>query len=211
MRNFTKILIGLLFLTTIGFGQTVAGTKHDLSSAGGGTKGTITNVCVFCHTPHSDQTLDLLWNKGEGTVSTFNTNGPLTTDPTAAGQGTKICMSCHDGTVSVGYMVNEKGSGATGATETMTAVGGVTAAGIIDLEITDLGTDLSHDHPVSILYSEAEGDADFKAQSAVITTLILPDGKIECTTCHDPHDDQFGTFLRVDNDVSALCYTCHTK
>ena len=35
---------------------------------------------------------------------------------------------------------------------------------------------------------------------------------VECATCHDPHNAvEDITFLRVSNDLSALCLTCHDK
>lgn len=33
---------------------------------------------------------------------------------------------------------------------------------------------------------------------------------IECSSCHDPHSVNT-TFLRVENDTSSLCMTCHSK
>ncbi|MCX7016039.1 MAG: hypothetical protein NTW86_26365 [Candidatus Sumerlaeota bacterium] len=36
-----------------------------------------------------------------------------------------------------------------------------------------------------------------------------PSSELQCTTCHDPHDDQFGDFLVVDNIHSFLCRQCH--
>lgn len=35
--------------------------------------------------------------------------------------------------------------------------------------------------------------------------------KVECATCHDPHDATNGTFLRKANTGSAVCLTCHVK
>ena len=34
---------------------------------------------------------------------------------------------------------------------------------------------------------------------------------VECASCHDPHQDANPTFLRIDNDGSAVCLACHTK
>src|SRR6185369_1157689 len=36
---------------------------------------------------------------------------------------------------------------------------------------------------------------------------------VECTSCHDPHDNQYGNFLVVDTSSQhdALCTTCHNK
>jgi len=34
---------------------------------------------------------------------------------------------------------------------------------------------------------------------------------VECASCHDPHEDAYGTFLRMSNDSSNLCLACHVK
>lgn len=38
---------------------------------------------------------------------------------------------------------------------------------------------------------------------------VLP--RVECATCHEPHNPSNGTFLRVQNTSSNLCTTCHNK
>lgn len=35
--------------------------------------------------------------------------------------------------------------------------------------------------------------------------------RVECATCHDPHTTDNPTFLRISNDGSGLCLTCHAK
>jgi predicted CXXCH cytochrome family protein len=34
---------------------------------------------------------------------------------------------------------------------------------------------------------------------------------VECGSCHDPHNYTNPTFLRVANNTSNLCLSCHTK
>jgi predicted CXXCH cytochrome family protein len=34
---------------------------------------------------------------------------------------------------------------------------------------------------------------------------------VECATCHDPHTPNNGTFLRISNNGSGLCLSCHIK
>lgn len=34
---------------------------------------------------------------------------------------------------------------------------------------------------------------------------------VECASCHDPHNAANGTFLRVANDNSGVCLSCHVK
>jgi predicted CXXCH cytochrome family protein len=34
---------------------------------------------------------------------------------------------------------------------------------------------------------------------------------VECASCHDPHSDVNPTFLRISNNQSGVCLTCHNK
>ncbi|TKB48343.1 hypothetical protein FCL40_13115 [Ferrimonas sediminicola] len=34
---------------------------------------------------------------------------------------------------------------------------------------------------------------------------------VECASCHDPHQANTATFLRIDNTGSAVCLACHKK
>lgn len=34
---------------------------------------------------------------------------------------------------------------------------------------------------------------------------------VECASCHQPHDPQYGTFLRNNNARSKICLACHIK
>ena len=71
-----------------------------------------------------------------------------------------------------------------------------------------LWTDLSDDHPVSFVY-----DADLVQKKLELTlpSLLPPQirldgsGQVQCTACHDPHDDTFGKFLVMSNKCSYLC------
>ena len=189
----------------------IVGSKHDLSVAGGsGPKAAAEKqVCVFCHTPHRAIGQSPLWNH---TLSTATyTPYSSTTAKAVAGQPTgasKLCLSCHDGTVALG-MVNSLPAPITmqnGVTNTLSGA-------------TVLGTDLSDDHPVSILYDTALTDkvssdtktpVKLKPPSSVTPPVRLdPTGQLQCTACHDPHDNQFGSFLVMDNIASAICIKCH--
>ncbi len=74
-------------------------------------------------------------------------------------------------------------------------------------------------HPVSILY--VEGKAGLRPKSTVLigawsgaTTIadLLVDGKIECSSCHEPHAlDPDTDNLRNANRGSIICTSCHDK
>ncbi len=85
--------------------------------------------------------------------------------------------------------------------------------------LDNLGTDLSQDHPVSFTYNSqlvsqaalASPEEELAAPSALTGNVKLDhNSQMQCTSCHDPHNDQFGNFLVMDNAGSALCTICHT-
>lgn len=96
---------------------TNSANKHNLSITGPGNIVAVseTQICIFCHTPHSavtDTTLinGPLWNHKLSNASYGFTNQSSTktlinafTMPSRAVDGaSKMCMSCHDGTVGIG-------------------------------------------------------------------------------------------------------------
>lgn len=116
---------------------------------------------------------------------------------------------------------------------------GNTSSGALNAKIyMELGSDLSNDHPVGIPYcgggqtglgnsSCADGDFNAVTQGAnsssftVGTDAVVKNRmrlyntggglSVECGSCHDPHQSQQKTFLRISNSGSAVCLTCHAK
>ncbi len=43
--------------------------------------------------------------------------------------------------------------------------------------------------------------------SMTVTGLPLMDGKMTCVTCHDPHNNPYGSLLRKKS--KDLCFVCH--
>ena len=182
-------------------------SKHNLSVSGSGTVKAATEdqICVFCHAPHNAAPSSPLWNR-----RTPGSNYVPYTSSTAkagAGQptgGSLMCLSCHDGTIALGDLLSRK-----------TPVGMAGGATTIPVgSASMLGTDLSDDHPVSIVYSSTLASLNGElANPATLTGRVRLDstGQLQCTACHDPHDDTNGQFLVMSNQASALCQTCHLK
>ncbi|RMF86812.1 MAG: hypothetical protein D6739_02605 [Nitrospirae bacterium] len=177
-------------------------TKHNLSMSGPGQiKATsLDRICIFCHTPHRASSTVLLWNRADPTTTYIPYSS--STAPQAVGQPTgssRLCLSCHDGTIALGAL----GSMATEVQMTQR---------FLDTGPAALGTDLSDDHPISFVYDTALSNAnpEYKDPSLLLEPITLDaNGELQCSTCHDPHDDTFGDFLRMDNRGSALCLQCH--
>ena len=125
------------------------------------------------------------------------------------------CLSCHSA---------DAGPGGEGAT---------------DFSLFAIGTDLTNDHPVGVDLPDNIGRRDFKTPNGISAVMhwfdddgdSRPDTneirfydtgggpRVECGSCHDPHGVSptgFGglinaSFLRVRNNNSKVCLTCHIR
>ena len=212
----------------------VRGTKHNLSASDTYVRNGVTlnapartvkatsetQVCVFCHTPHGATAgiVAPLWNRAlsgalypnvaNPTYSSSSIEASAAELATGPGGSSKLCLSCHDGTMAIDK-VNVL-NGVTGVTIAMTGLTG--AAGSAKLPTTgnttgftrNLGTNLSNDHPISFAYDSivAGRDGELRTPAPENTTggvvmnrapgkakpvLPLEAGQIQCATCHDPH------------------------
>jgi predicted CXXCH cytochrome family protein len=186
-------------------GSNIVGTKHDLSRRGPGPARATgeTRVCIFCHTPHNAAAASPLWNKDLEpqtyqvyASATLKAALKLGAIPQPSGP-TKLCLSCHDGTIALGAVLNPAAGIA------MTGTGTLAAS-----SLSNFGLDLRGHHPVSFRYSDSLPSAELAASPPPSLTYGAVD-EIHCITCHDPHDDRNGRFLAMDNRFSALCVTCH--
>ncbi len=221
----TRNLFVVFLIVALAFGmmanaQSITTTKHNLTTSGTGSiKATganpsDTDLCGFCHTPHAGTaTNGPLWNKNTpaGPFTMYGTTIAGTATDATPNPSSMACLSCHDGVSTLNSAINIPGSGLSGTPATMTQ-NTITAAA------TNVGTNLQNDHPVSITYTA--GKASLRLTTYVIsgwlggaTTIsgILRSGKVECGTCHDPHNNANLMFLRKANTSSALCIDCHAK
>lgn len=187
---------------------TILSSKHNLSISGtGDVKATIeSRVCIFCHTPHNGRKHNpFLWNREDQRTTYIPYQS--STMYAAVGQPTgtsKLCLSCHDGTIALGAILSMD--------KEISFLGGIRS--LPPERRSYLGTDLSDDHPVSFYYdsSTEEGNSEL-IQSAALPQEIRLDnsGQLQCTSCHDPHEDTWGNFLVMSNQFSQLCISCHVR
>ncbi len=216
MRKF-EWFAGLLLVGAVAHGQqSVVDTAHNLSVSGPGTirAASETQVCIFCHTPHNSTTQAPLWNRADpgGTYQmywspTMNAYPSAGSAPQPNGS-TKLCLSCHDGTIALGATVASGTIPMSGGITTMpTGSGGY------------LGTDLSGHHPVSfqvttaiVAENNSSGDVPLKSVTEMRSNPIAfldAEDRVQCASCHDPHQDPFGGFLRSPNEDDT-CLACHS-
>lgn len=204
--RFDRLLLLLLWLSLPAIqpasAQTdIVNTKHNLSVSGPGPIRALTEtrICLFCHTPHNAAPNSPLWNKElNGEVYTVYTSPTLKAGPLGQPSGpTKLCLSCHDGTIALGEVLNPP--------EVIDIPGG---GRLPPGSLSDFGIDLSGHHPVSFSYERALPNDELVPNPPEDLVFGGAD-ELHCTTCHDPHNDTYGKFLAKDNHYSALCITCH--
>lgn len=186
----------------------ISGSAHDFTSQGwsGG------QICLPCHTPHRADTTVVdapLWNHAV-TEATFTPYASPSLDA-AVGQPTgtsKLCLSCHDGSVAID------------------SFGGNTGAEFIAAS-ANVGVDISDDHPISFIYDatlattdgelvnpSADGDADGNTVGMAAPYLPLFAGQLQCASCHDVHNTASAgnpKLLLAPDAGSAICLKCHDK
>lgn len=206
------------------FGNKVADTPHNLREAATNPM-SLTDwgeICVYCHTPHNNNT-DIeapLWNRDTPTGPyTMYSSPTLDMDIASSPQGVSLaCLSCHDNQIALDQIINvplgKEGTAPSGITIENCAqschVGN--GAGGLNFIGTVLDTDLSNDHPISVTYDPSKDPKFHPASNGKVGNLPLygPNKNlVECGSCHDPHDNSNRPFLRMTNDNSAMCLTCH--
>ncbi len=226
----TAIAIGLMFisfLAALPAWSAITGSAHDFSGKGYGTD----EICVFCHSPHNAQqdggsaSITPLWNHAmSSAVYTLYTSGSLKETPTQPNGPSKLCLSCHDGSVAIDSFGNMSGSNM------------ITGN-------ANIGTNLSDDHPISIRFrhfanagSSSHGGAGYdwdgtgpgsrcdNCHNGPTHSAATLNGKVafygsvgamtvECGSCHEPHNKfpQYVKMLRQDLNGSVICLVCHNK
>jgi hypothetical protein len=165
-------------------------------------------------------------------VAVANLVAPVDAQPAGP---SKACLSCHDGTVAI---------------NTFGGVGYYTTHGTATFitNSANLGTDLTHSHPISLGYTPAivgtgpnQDKWLFNPNTTPVLTpvsgtfvpgndmtvngfLLGGKNRLECTSCHDVHNQEGTPFDIVNNPKlvkivgvdgtgkgSLLCRSCHNK
>lgn len=184
--------------------SSVVGGAHNLSASGpGGVRAsTESEVCIFCHAPHNTTPVKPLWNRAMPTDAyTIYTSRALDANPGQPTGASKMCLSCHDGTIALGAVRSrDMPIAMSGGVTTMPSGSG------------RIGTDLRDDHPISFTFDAALASRDphIKSPASLPTELRLDaNQELQCTTCHDAHNNSMGDFLVMQNTTSMLCNSCH--
>jgi len=184
----------------------IISTKHNLSFLGTGeiTATSETRICIFCHTPHNGAPQTPLWNKNLESITydVYGDNSTMRAKPSQPSGPTRLCLSCHDGTLALGNVRRP--------------LDPITKQPIViemKKEITSdrrsyIGTSLADDHPVTFSYYDSLPNPELYPTPPT-DLLFYSNTMMHCSTCHDAHSNDNKKFLAVDNENSALCLKCH--
>ena len=209
-KSFSLLTLACLIILTMNsyvdnVNAGVKDTKHNLSTSGPGNikASSESEICIFCHTPHNAKPNSPLWNRSQsGQSYTPYSSSTAQASPGQPTGASILCLSCHDGTIALGKVLSRQTD--------ISMQSGVT---VMPSGTGRLGTDLSDDHPISFNYSDAlQGNGELVNPGALTGAVKLDaNGELQCTSCHNAHDNTNGRFLVLSNIGGQLCETCHTK
>ena len=225
MIRFIKVLAAGLPLLCAGFAfGEIAGSKHDFSAQAWSDN----EICKPCHTPHNGDvsvtgrlwahTLSTATYKYHGSRGTA-TDGTTTTDNADAtitqsgmDNASRLCLSCHDGTVALDSFMGKDGGSTGKSSGDFAGAAGLYNPNIGGAAVGAASADLSNDHPVGYAahFDETSGSAGayrYKPLSTVTAAGLklakspdaFPAGKL----------DQLGNPVTYTNYYSVSCVTCH--
>ncbi|HXJ18531.1 MAG TPA: cytochrome c3 family protein, partial [Candidatus Polarisedimenticolia bacterium] len=186
-------------------------SKHDFSVTSAATiKASADDQrCVFCHTPHNASPVAPLWNQTLSQGFTYQIYQSSTMKAAEgqpqAGDSSKLCLSCHDGTVALGDTVNDGLIPFQNVPTDQKLPPSATA------NIAGSSLSFANSHPFS--FAPDLSDAQIRLPPDGDAVKLDSQGRVQCTSCHDPHNELLDPiekrFLVKNNSSSAICTTCH--
>lgn len=192
-------------------------------------------ICIFCHTPHSANVSGQapLWNRNFSseifqryTSNTLKIRGIAAAQYGAGAQpngSSRLCLSCHDGVSRLGAVY--KGS------EIEMVNANPFIEGLSSFKPSTNKMKSGH-HPVSFVYLtgfnygsqtgtvltelQATTNYRFMPQSSAGRVKLIDstrngNGWMQCTTCHDPHQNQSDESACYNSGVPVSCDATYTR
>ena len=165
----------------------IIGSAHDFTQAGGHAR----DLCTPCHTPHIEDAKAPLLDKRPAATDRLR---PYEAIGIELDGPSLLCLSCHDGVIASDVYTASHATGlARQLGSSQFGIGGLTG------------------HPIGIAYPIA--DPQYQPIASFSTgddRIPLPDGRVQCISCHDPHNTgRHPGMLVRSNRGSQLCLACH--
>jgi len=166
---------------------------HDFSKLTGRDE----DSCSACHIPHVQTGAEESGNKAAGDLFKIARQRPaLAAGRYTPGPTSMICLTCHNGSIAVSTV---------GTAQAMRSASSCGAGGWPP-------SFAMRDHPIGVLYPDRRKGFRPKTRVEAAGKIKLPEGRVECISCHDQHQEEDWPHLLVmSNKRSALCLSCHQK
>lgn len=161
------------------------GSKHDFTEEGMEGR----DLCLPCHTPHLVGAPAPRLDRRPPSIQPLR---PYRSLKVTLDGWSLLCLGCHDGVT---------------APDVYSSPHAISVSS--QLGNSRLGTAGLRSHPIGIKYPSSS--EEYHSPAAVEAAgLMLPEGRIQCTTCHDAHNThRHAGMLRISNERSRMCLTCH--
>lgn len=199
-------------------GNNAVGITYKATNASVDPRGN--QICIFCHTPHNASPQTVLWNRVDpqgGPFGHYSSSSlqiqidssakSLSDYPDEPNGSSRLCLSCHDGVTALGNVLSYGGK---------IEVNGSLDTVMQGTHVFDRNKITNAHHPVSFKYNadvvarlkileNASGydywlPSDAPSQETPSTpgtnkardvVRLDRDGRMQCATCHDPHQTHF--------------------
>ncbi|NQV14167.1 hypothetical protein HQ531_01820 [bacterium] len=150
------------------------------------------SLCRQCHIPSKMEAVEALWYR-KRTFQAFDMNKHVQAKESEVIPGDKnsrMCLACHDGRLAKGFPHHQNPQN---PQLTMQSKNSIRSAKNSNLHLFNFPNNKANTHKPLV-------DSDLQ---------LSDEGQISCVTCHNPHNNEFGNFLRVTPNGSQICFNCH--
>jgi len=209
-------------------------------SSKSGFSGPSNSLCGYCHAIHipAAGVPTPLWARASvngrtyGAYSNAFSLDATPVDPGASGDNnySSLCLSCHDGSIAPfaasAYVKTPYNSNLPWDSANTRGLAVKTMDDSLVAIVNGAYGNLTHTHPINFTYNTALANADgalydpalsvspnnymyWSTQYGAVGRLFA--GKMQCSSCHDPHINSGSILLNGSTKYGALCVSCHKK